>query len=117
MRAWSLLVAWGLIATQHLGGQAYGTGDTNVSSQAKEQLISILSNRSTIYLPSDPEWADETERYNDLARPNIQLVIQVGEESDISKIVSPPSLCHCLPPARLTYIQKLKGAIRQSERH
>lgn len=57
-------------------------------SEVIEQLGPLLSNNSIITSPNDVKFANETERYNTIVQPKIQLVVQPGQESDISKIVS-----------------------------
>lgn len=47
-----------------------------------------LSNSSSIFGSQDPRWTDATERFQALVRPNIQLVVQPGEERDVATIVS-----------------------------
>lgn len=55
--------------------------------QAELELGPLLSNTSTIFGPTDPRWLNATERYQNYARPHVQLVVQPGHESDIQKIV------------------------------
>ncbi|KAI2639150.1 FAD-binding domain-containing protein [Hypomontagnella submonticulosa] len=60
----------------------------DLSVQKVEQELSvILSNGTTMYGPQDTKWEDLIERYNTFALPDIQIVVQPGQESDISKIV------------------------------
>lgn len=54
----------------------------------RHELESLLSNTSSIFGRSDPRWENATERYQDYAPPQVQLVVQPGVESDIPKIVS-----------------------------
>lgn len=61
----------------------------NISvTEIAQELGVIVSYNSTIFLPSDLSWSNATERWNTLAPPNVELVVQPAEESDISKIVS-----------------------------
>lgn len=57
------------------------------SQSIAETLGSILSKYTEIFLPTDDNWASETERYQNYDRPRIQLAVRPGLESDISKIV------------------------------
>lgn len=57
-------------------------------SQAQHELGSQLSSAATIFGPTDPDWANATERYSTYAPPKIQLVVIPGTESDIPTIVS-----------------------------
>jgi hypothetical protein len=61
--------------------------DLSVSKVSRE-LGNLLSRNSTIFGPQDPRWDDAVERYNTFAIPDIEIVVQPGEESDISKVVS-----------------------------
>ncbi|KAI1398668.1 hypothetical protein F4819DRAFT_502163 [Hypoxylon fuscum] len=56
-------------------------------SQAQHELGSQLSSAATIFGPTDPDWANATERYSTYAPPKIQLVVIPGTESDIPTIV------------------------------
>ena len=55
--------------------------------QAQLELGPLLSNTSSIFGPTDPRWANATTRYQNYARPYLQLVVQPGLESDIPTIV------------------------------
>ena len=57
-------------------------------TQAQNELGAHLSSAATIFGPTDPEWANATERYDTYAPPKIQLVVIPGTESDIPEIVS-----------------------------
>ncbi|KAI4864936.1 FAD-binding domain-containing protein [Hypoxylon rubiginosum] len=56
-------------------------------SEIARDLGTIVSSNSAIFLPSDPSWSEVTERWNTLAPPDIEIVVQPAEESEISKIV------------------------------
>ncbi|KAI1660859.1 FAD-binding domain-containing protein [Daldinia decipiens] len=56
-------------------------------SQIEHELGPLLSPNSAIFLPSDPEWANVNERWNTLAPPDIEIVVQPAEESDVPIIV------------------------------
>ncbi|ORY71425.1 uncharacterized protein BCR38DRAFT_479917 [Pseudomassariella vexata] len=56
-------------------------------TQAQHELGSHLSSAATIFGPTDPDWANATERYTTYAPPKIQLVVVPGIESDIPTIV------------------------------
>lgn len=69
-------------------------------SEIARDLGTIVSSNSAIFLPSDPSWSEVTERWNTLAPPDIEIVVQPAEESEISKIVSAavtPELSYHLP--------------------
>ncbi|KIL87839.1 hypothetical protein FAVG1_08720 [Fusarium avenaceum] len=57
------------------------------SQSIAETLGSILSKDTEIFLPTDDNWASETERYQNYDRPRIQLAVRPGLESDVSKII------------------------------
>ncbi|KAJ5609930.1 FAD-binding domain-containing protein [Penicillium herquei] len=56
-------------------------------SQVQKELGSLVSLSTSIFGPEDSRWSNATERYQDYALPSIQLVVQPGEETDISTIV------------------------------
>ncbi|KAL4763198.1 FAD-binding oxidoreductase [Aspergillus foveolatus] len=58
-----------------------------VGPQARE-LNDILSPGSVIFGVDDARYVNATEPWNTVATPHIQLVIQPGEEADVSTIVS-----------------------------
>lgn len=49
-----------------------------------------MSPGSLIFGPSDPAWDETTKRWNLFAVPDVQVVVQPAQESDVSKIVSTP---------------------------
>lgn len=53
----------------------------------QRELGQLLSNTSIIFGPSSPDWDEATERWNTNAMPDIEIVVEPGRESDISKIV------------------------------
>ncbi|KAK5637396.1 hypothetical protein RRF57_013110 [Xylaria bambusicola] len=57
------------------------------SEQVQKDLGSLISNTSLIFGSSSDAWANATDRWNYYSKPNIQAVIQVGQESDIAKVV------------------------------
>lgn len=60
--------------------------------QIERELGEQLSPSTTMYGPGDGGYADCTRRWNHFAMPKVQLVVQPGEEADVSAIVS----CHHL---------------------
>jgi len=88
MQRFSFLVACGLAIIRPLTAQFLDTRDALIPLQVQRELSLLLSHNSTIIGPSDADWANETERYNDVVQPHVQLVVQPGLESDIPKIVS-----------------------------
>ncbi|KAL4900887.1 hypothetical protein BDW74DRAFT_187971 [Aspergillus multicolor] len=55
-------------------------------SDVIRDLGPLLSHTASIFGPSDPRWKNATVRYNTLAMPNVQLVVQPGAEGDVSII-------------------------------
>jgi hypothetical protein len=55
--------------------------------QVQMELGRLLSNGSNIFGPSDPRWDNATERWNIFSKPVTEVVVQPGEESDVSVIV------------------------------
>ena len=64
------------------------------------ELGTFLSPGTLIFGPQSPLYANATERWVTFVRPDIQLVVQPAQESDISKIVSmrpnPRRKCVCV---------------------
>jgi hypothetical protein len=58
------------------------------STQVQQELGSQVSNTTVIFGPGDSRYAAATARWNDFAVPQIQVVIEPGEESDVPTIVS-----------------------------
>lgn len=58
-------------------------------SQIVAELGPLLSAPSSIFGADDSRWTNATIRFQGLVRPDIQLVIQPGQESDVATIVSP----------------------------
>lgn len=58
------------------------------SNQVQRELGGRVSKATTIYGPTDDRYDQATARWNTFAVPQIQVVIEPGEESDVAKIVS-----------------------------
>ncbi|KAI5854502.1 hypothetical protein GGS23DRAFT_590635 [Durotheca rogersii] len=56
-------------------------------TQVQKELGELVSEGSLIFGPEDPAWTEATERWNILAPPTIQVVVQPAQESDIPAIV------------------------------
>ncbi|KAI6085187.1 FAD-binding domain-containing protein [Hypoxylon rubiginosum] len=52
-----------------------------------QDLGAVISSNSAIFLPSHPPWSEVTKRWNTLIAPDIEIVVQPAEESDIPKVV------------------------------
>lgn len=59
----------------------------------QNELGPRLSNDTLIFGPDSSDWANATNRWNEDAVPDIQVVVVLAEESDISKIVSVVASC------------------------
>ncbi|GAP88221.1 putative FAD binding domain-containing protein [Rosellinia necatrix] len=57
------------------------------AATVQNELGPLLSSGALIFGPENAAWQDATERWNTLARPTIQVVVQPALESDVSKIV------------------------------
>jgi hypothetical protein len=57
------------------------------TAQIQRELDGILSPGSVIFGVDDARYVNTTEPWNTIATPHIQLVIQPGEEADVSTIV------------------------------
>ncbi|CAJ2508335.1 Uu.00g133610.m01.CDS01 [Anthostomella pinea] len=55
--------------------------------QIASELGPQLSSTSNIFGPDDARWTNATERFQALVRPDVQLVVQPGQESDVPTIV------------------------------
>ncbi|KIA75778.1 hypothetical protein HK57_00392 [Aspergillus ustus] len=55
--------------------------------QVQRELGALLSEGSLIFGPSNPAWDTATERWNSYAMPDIQIVVQVNQEEDVSTVV------------------------------
>ncbi|KAI1468333.1 FAD-binding domain-containing protein [Daldinia caldariorum] len=56
-------------------------------TQVQQELGSQLSNTTSIFGPDDDRYPEATTRWNTFAVPKIQIVVEPGEESDVSTIV------------------------------
>ena len=56
--------------------------------QVQRELGSKLSSTTTIFGPGDSRYDNATLRWNVIAVPHVEVVIEPGQESDISTIVS-----------------------------
>jgi hypothetical protein len=65
---------------------SYTRRDLSPGTVAKE-LGPRLSNGSAIFGPSDGRWDNATERWNTVDAPKIVIVVEVGKESDVAKVV------------------------------
>ncbi|KAI1163880.1 hypothetical protein F5B18DRAFT_617685 [Nemania serpens] len=65
-----------------------GTARHNLSvQQIIADLGPQLSNGSLLFGPSDSRWVEATHRYNTLAVPHVEVLVEPAHESDISTIV------------------------------
>lgn len=64
------------------------------SIKVQRELGSQLSNTTVIFGPDDSRFIAATARWGDFAVPQIQLVIEPGQESDVSTIVGGMENCY-----------------------
>ncbi|GKT90211.1 FAD binding domain-containing protein [Colletotrichum tofieldiae] len=57
------------------------------STQIQHELGGQVSNTTLIFGPDDDRFYNATSRWSDFSRPNVQVVIEPGSESDVAKIV------------------------------
>ncbi|VBB79782.1 Putative dehydrogenase [Podospora comata] len=57
------------------------------SESVQQGLGPLLSKNASIFGPDDSRWPEATERYQDFAVPQVQVVVQPGVEDDIPTIV------------------------------
>lgn len=63
------------------------TRATITAAQVSKELGPQLSTSAQIFGPSDPRWANATERFQTYKPPNITVVVEPGHEDDIPTIV------------------------------
>lgn len=64
------------------------------AAQVQRELGRHLSATTSIFGPLDDRYTNATERWNTFAVPHIQVVIEPGQERDVSIIVSRASAPH-----------------------
>lgn len=74
------------------------------STRIQQELGGQVTNTTTIFGPDDSRYDDATSRWNNFAVPRVRVVIEPGEESDISTIVSTIGQCY-IEGLELTVIQ------------
>ncbi|WQF90178.1 Putative berberine/berberine, FAD-binding domain, PCMH-type, FAD-binding, type PCMH, subdomain 2 [Colletotrichum destructivum] len=57
------------------------------STQVQQELGGWVSNTTSIFGPDDGRFDDVTSRWTDFSKPNVQVVIEPGTESDVQAIV------------------------------
>ncbi|KAI0013975.1 hypothetical protein F4779DRAFT_625066 [Xylariaceae sp. FL0662B] len=87
MHPFHFIVACSLALIQPLAAQLLDLWGAVVASKVEEEPGPLLSNITTFFTSRDADWANETERYSNIVRPQIQLVVRPGTESDIPTIV------------------------------
>lgn len=60
----------------------------SVNAQTQQEIASVMKCNTTIVGPSDPGWANATERYMQNIRPQVQLSVRPSCEQDVARIVS-----------------------------
>lgn len=58
------------------------------SAEVQQELGGQISNTSAIFGPDDSRYTNATTRWNTFAVPQVQVVVEPGQESDVSTIVS-----------------------------
>ena len=84
-------LAAGATIPRHFEGTAVTRSNLN-SDQVQRELGSRVSKDTVIFGPSDNRFETVTARWNMFAVPQIQVVIEPGQESDVATIVSATSL-------------------------
>jgi hypothetical protein len=77
------------------------------SAEVERELGPSLSNTTSIYGPNDSFYRNGTSRWNVFARPNVEVIVMPGQESDVAKIVG----SHCTNPP-LSRINTRAGPVR-----
>src|SRR5688500_7601529 len=79
-------VAAGPLAAGHT--QPRGSTFRHISSvNIQRDLGAQLSTSSTIFGPSDPAYSNATHRWDTFAAPTVPVIVEVGAESDVAKVV------------------------------
>ena len=69
-------------------------------TKVQVELGPLLSNTSALFGPSDARYDDAIERFDEFLMPDVEIVAQPGQESDVSTIVGAICCCsHSGPPA------------------
>lgn len=71
------------------------------TAQIQLDLGPSLSNTTTIFDANSTQYANATHRWDTLATPKTRVVIEVGEESDVAKIVCYISFVFFSLPAKI----------------
>ncbi|TGJ82161.1 hypothetical protein E0Z10_g6610 [Xylaria hypoxylon] len=85
--------------------------------RVQKDLGALISNTSLIFGPASDAWSDATDRWNFFSKPNISAVVEVGQESDIAKVVkycndnSIEFLAYSRGHGMTTTLAKMKGGI------
>lgn len=58
-------------------------------NQVAQELGPLLSDKASIFGPDDARWANASESWDTYGAPTFTVIIQAGQESDISTIVRP----------------------------
>lgn len=87
LAALSTFVAGSPVVPRYFQEKLFSRANISATSVAAE-LGSQISVGSLIFGPDDPRWAAATERYDTLSRPDVQVVVEPANESDIAKIVT-----------------------------
>ncbi|KAM4065224.1 FAD binding domain-containing protein [Hirsutella rhossiliensis] len=87
---YGLAILQTLAAGARIPGYFYPPPTTPVgldAAQVQRELGSLVSDTTAIFGPDDNRYQNATARWNNFARPQIQVVVQPGEECDVSTIV------------------------------
>jgi hypothetical protein len=69
--------------------QPRGSTSVNISSvKIQRDLGTQLSSSTTIFGPSNPAYSNATHRWDTFAAPTVLVVVEIGVESDVAKVVS-----------------------------
>ena len=84
--------------------------------QVRQELGRSVSNTTSIFGKDDPRYPNSTARWNVFASPDFEVVIEPGQESDVSTIVSAPGLSF-LPDTSICVEDWIeKGRIKERKR-
>lgn len=62
------------------------------ATQVQRELGNQISNTTVIFGPDDSRYNESTARWSIFAKPRIQIVVEPGQASDVSQIVSALSI-------------------------
>lgn len=112
-------ILWGLAAgasiPRYFEKQAITRRDLT-AKQIREELGLRVSNTTLIFGPEACRFEEATSRWTDSSKPDVQVVIEPGTESDVATIVRPQTATDYKERSHMLTLLP-KGPILQREQH